>query len=195
MMTRITTLAGFAAVAPATAMAAEEGGLPHGLFAPSLANTDFMVMIGFLLFIAVLFYFNVPSILMGALDKRAAQIQSDLDEARALREEAQSILASYERKQREVAEQAERIVTQARNDAAEAAELAKENLKASIARRLQAAEDQITNAEQKAVRQVRDQAVEVAVAAAASVLQNQTGATEANRLIDSSIRQVGERLN
>jgi hypothetical protein len=64
----------------------------------------------------------------GMLDKRADGIKSELDEARALREEAQTLLASYERKQREVAEQSERIVAQARTDAESAAEAAKADL-------------------------------------------------------------------
>ncbi|MBF9028931.1 ATP F0F1 synthase subunit B [Rhodobacterales bacterium HKCCE3408] len=186
-----------ALLAPVAAHAAEEGGYetPHGLFAPSLTNTDFVVAIGFLLFLAVLFYFNVPGTLMGLLDKRAKQIESDLNEARALRDEAQAVLASYERKQREVAEQAERIVAAARSEAENAAELAKADLQESIERRLKAAEEQITNAEQRAVGRVRDRAVEVAVAAAAEVLKGQTSATEANKLIDASIETVGQRLN
>ena len=131
----------------------------------------------------------------GMLDDRARQIQADLDEARSLREEAQSILADYERKARDVTEQAERIVTAAKADAAAAAEQAKEELKTSIARRLQAAEDQIANAEEKAVRHVRDSAVEVAIDAAAQVLKGQSTANRANALIESSITQVSERLN
>ena len=75
-----------------------------------LSNTDFIVAISFLLFLGVLFYFKVPAMIGGLLDKRAEGIKSELDEARALREEAQSLLASYERKQREVQEQADRIV-------------------------------------------------------------------------------------
>ena len=81
----------------------------------SLANTDFVVTLAFLLFIGVLFYFKVPGLVGGLLDKRAECIQSELDEARALREEAQSILASYERKQKEVAEQADMIVKNAKS--------------------------------------------------------------------------------
>ena len=72
----------------------------------SLGNTDFVVLLAFLLFIGVLVYFKVPGLLAGMLDKRAEGIQSELDEARALREEAQTILASYERKQKDVQEQA-----------------------------------------------------------------------------------------
>ena len=63
----------------------------------SLKNTDFVVTIAFLVFIAVLFYFKVPSMIGGALDKRSEGIKSDLEEARKLREEAQALLASYER--------------------------------------------------------------------------------------------------
>lgn len=189
-MMRLVTLVAVLLAGPA--LAADEYG---GYGFTSLFNTDFVVLIGFLLFLAILFYFNVPSLLGGLLDKRAEQIKADIDEARALREEAQTILASYERKQREVAEQSERIVAAAREDAAAAAEQAKEDLKASIARRLQAAEEQIASAEQSAVRDVRDRAVEVAIAAAAQVIAAQTTAAQANKLIDSAIADVEAKLH
>jgi F-type H+-transporting ATPase subunit b len=185
------------ALAANPALAADEEGYsaPHGLFQPSMGNTDFVVLIGFLLFVAIIFYFNVPSMLGGMLDKRAAGIKSDLDEARALREEAQTLLASYERKQREVSDQAERIVTQAKADAEAAAEEAKANLERSIARRMQAAEDQIQSAEDKAVQSVRNRAVEVAISAAAATIGKQMAASDANKLIDESIGEVERRLH
>ena len=52
----------------------------------SLKNTDFVVLLGFLLFIAILIYFKVPGMLGGQLDKRAEGIANELEEARALRE-------------------------------------------------------------------------------------------------------------
>ena len=75
------------------------------------------------------------------LDQRAVSIKTELDEARALREEAQTILASYERKQKEVSEQAARIVEDAKNEAKEAAEQAKIDLEKSVQRRLSADEE------------------------------------------------------
>ena len=93
------------ALAPFSLIAAPAFAAPGKPFF-SLANTDFIVLISFILFIGVLFYFKVPGMIGGMLDKRAEGIQKELDEARALREEAQSILAGYERKQKEVAEQA-----------------------------------------------------------------------------------------
>lgn len=160
-----------------------------------LSNTDFIVTIGFLVFVGVLVYFKVPGIIAGMLDKRAVQIRSDLDEARALREEAQTLLASYERKQREVAEQSERIVAQAREEAQLAAEEAKRDLEASVARRLQAAEEKIASAEASALRGVRDQAIQVAIAAAGDVLAKQMTPEDAAKMIDSSIKTVDARLH
>jgi F-type H+-transporting ATPase subunit b len=188
------TIALTAALAALPLHAAEEGYTP-GYDFTSLFNTDFVVLIGFVLFVAILFYFNVPSMLAGMLDKRAEGIKAELDEARALREEAQTLLASFERKQREVAEQSERIIAQARADAEAAAETAKAELERSIARRLAAAEDQIASAEAKAVRAVRDRAVEVAVGAAGELIAARMAAADADALIDNSIEVVKARLN
>ncbi|MEX0339841.1 MAG: F0F1 ATP synthase subunit B [Arenibacterium sp.] len=161
----------------------------------SLGNTDFVVLISFILFIGILFYFKVPGMLSGMLDKRAADIKAELDEARALREEAQTVLASYERKQKEVQDQADRIVETAREEAARAAEDAKADLAKSIARRLAAAEDQIASAEASAVKEVRDQAITVAVAAAKDVMAKQMTAAESSKLIDSAIAEVNTKLH
>ena len=161
----------------------------------SLGNTNFIVTLGFLVFIGVLFYFKVPGMIGGLLDRRAETIKSELDEAKALREEAQSLLASYERKQKEVQEQADRIVATAKDEAAAAAEAAKAEIKASVARRLAAAEDQIASAETAAVREIRDRAVSVAVSVARDVLAGQMTATQGNKLIDEAIATVEAKLH
>jgi len=161
----------------------------------SLHNTNFIVLLAFILFIAVLFKFKVPGMINKMLDERSAGIKSELDEARALRDDAQALLASYERKQKEVQEQADRIVAHAKEDAAAAAEQAKEDLKVSIARRLQAAEDQIASAEASAVREVRDTAATVAIAAARDVIAKQMTAADGNKLITDAIAEVEAKLH
>lgn len=186
-MNRIALIAALLAAGPA--MAAE--GEPFF----TLRSTEFVVTIAFLLFIGVLVYFKVPALIGGLLDKRAAGIKAELDEARALHDEARSILASYERKQKEVQEQADRIVETAKREALAAAEQAKADLKASIKRRLAAAEDQIASAEAAAVREVRDRAVNVAVAAAGDLIAAKMTAAEKNKLIDASIGEVETRMH
>ena len=161
----------------------------------SLANTDFVVLLGFLTFVGILVYLKVPGKLAGMLDARAVAIKADLDEARSLREEAKSILATYERRQKEVQEQADRIVASAKDEAMAAAMQAKADIKASIARRLAAATDQIASAEAAAIRQVREQAVSVAIAAAGDVLAKQMTAEAATASIDDAIVQVADRMH
>ena len=186
ILTRLSTIS-IALLAASPAFAAG-GGI-------SLTNTDFVVFLGLVVFIAILVYFKVPGMIGKMLDGRAEGIQAELDEARALREEAQSLLASYERKQREVQEQADRIVEAAKEEATVAAEQARADLEVSLARRMAAAEDQIASAQAAAIKEVRDQSVSVAIAAAREVIAKQLTAADANQLIDGAISEVEAKLH
>lgn len=161
----------------------------------SLNNTNFVVSIAFILFVGLLLYLKVPGLVAGILDKRADGIKAEIDEARALRDEAQAVLASYERKQQEVQEQAGKIVASAKEEAKVAAEQAKEDLKSAIKRRLQAATDQIASAEASAIKEVRDTAVTVATAVAGDVIASSMSAKDAGGLIDAAIKDVGAKLH
>ncbi|MEL6582509.1 MAG: ATP F0F1 synthase subunit B [Pseudomonadota bacterium] len=160
-----------------------------------LYNTDIVVTIGFLIFVGILLYFGVPKIITGMLDARAEKIRADIEEARNLREEAQGILADYERKQKEVEELTSEIVTKAKADSEANKVQAMADLELAIERRLQAAKDQIASAEASAMKDVKDRAVSVAVSAAADVLAQKITADKAGSLIDSSIATVQSKLH
>lgn len=181
-------------IVPALLVAAAPAHAASGPFF-TLQNTNFSVLVAFLIFVGILVYFKVPGLLFGLLDKRAAKIRQDLETARQLREEAKALVASYDRKLKEAKEQVERIVSGARADAQAAADSAKADLAASIARKLQAADEQIGAAEASAVREVRERAIAIAVSAASDVLAKQLSAQGAGSLIDASIAEVGKRLN
>lgn len=190
-MRKLSILLTLTAATPA--MAASKN--PFSAYFWSLSNTDLIVLMGFCVFVGILLYFKVPSMVGGMLDARADGIKSDLDEARALRDEAQKVLADYERKQKEVQEQANRIVEAAKDEAAAAAEQAKADIKASIARRLTSAEEQLKSAEASAIKEVRDSAIVVAVGAARDVVAKQMTAATGNQLIDDAIAQVDAKLH
>jgi F-type H+-transporting ATPase subunit b len=161
----------------------------------SLRNTDFVVMIAFAIFVGILLYYKVPALVGNMLDKRAVTIRAELDEARALREEAQALLASYERKQKDVQAQADRIVASAKQEATNAATAAKEDIARSITRRLASAEEQIASAQAAAIKDVRDQAVVIAVSVAKEVMASQMDAKSAGALIDESIAVVAAKMH
>ncbi len=161
----------------------------------SLRNTDFVVLVAFIVFVGVLVYMKVPGRITGMLDARAAAVKADLEEARGLREEARALLSSYEKKQKEVQEQSERIIAQAKADAQAVAVQAKEDLKESIARRLVAAKEQIASAEAQALRSVREQAVALAIATASDVLSKQMTNKRTSESIDVAIAQVDAKFH
>ncbi|PIY73956.1 MAG: ATP F0F1 synthase subunit B [Rhodobacterales bacterium CG_4_10_14_0_8_um_filter_70_9] len=160
-----------------------------------LYDTYIVVAISFVLFFAILWRYNIHTFILNALDARAERIRTELEDAKRLREEAQTLLAGFERRHKEVEGLAEEIVTRARQDAAIAAEEAKKELARSIERRLRAATDQIAAAESAAMRDVKDRAVAVATAAATDVIRASLTPDAANARIDAAIGEVASRLN
>jgi F-type H+-transporting ATPase subunit b len=130
-----------------------------------------------------------------ALDARADGIRENLDEAKRLREEAQALLASYQRKQAEAEEQAKGIVEQARRDAESMAEQARADLKEKLARRAEAAEAKIATAEAQAMSDVKARAVDLATAAAEKMIREQFKAADHNALIKDGITQLGKAMH
>ena len=145
-------------------------------------NSTLVVGIALVLFFGLLAYLGVHKVIGGKLDERAQGIRDELDEARKLREEAQELFAEFERKQKEVEGQAAEIVEHAKAEAEAAAVRAKEDIANSIERRLRAADDQIALAESNAVKEVKDKAVSVAIAAAQEVLTSNLGGDKAEGL-------------
>ena len=160
----------------------------------SLKNTDFIVSLSFALFVGILLYLKVPNLLAGLLDKRADGIRTELDEAKKLREEAQTLLASYERKQKEIAEQAERIIKNAKEEAKAVAAQAQKDLEISIERRMQAAVEQLESAE-VADLEIRDTAISVAIAVASEVIQNHSKEVDQDKFLEESILEVSKKLH
>jgi F-type H+-transporting ATPase subunit b len=169
------------------AMLAGSGGM--------LSTPDFWVGASFVLFLLFLVYYGVPGMIGKALDDRADAIRKELDEARRLREEAQSLLADYQRKAREAEAEAEKIVEQARRDAEAMAAEARQSLHETVARRAKQAEDKIARAEAQAVNDVRGAAVESAIAAAERVIKTRVAGSQADQLVDASIQDLRGKLN
>jgi F-type H+-transporting ATPase subunit b len=160
-----------------------------------LATPEFWVLVSFVLFVGLLVYLKVPDRLATALDERAARISKELDEARQLREEAQALLAEYERKRRDAEKEAEAIIIQAREEAEAFAAETRHKLTETVERRGRLAEEKIAQAEAQAVKEVRAAAAELAIAAATRMIAEQVQGAKADQLVDSSIAALKGRLH
>jgi len=160
-----------------------------------LESTSFWVAVSFVLFVALIIYYGAPKMIAKALDDRADAIRAELDEARRLREEAQNLLAEYQRKQRDAEDEAKSIVAQAKHEAELLANEARDKLKETLERRTKLAEDKIVQAEAQALKDVRNHAAEVAVAAAGQLIADGLSKDKAAGLIDDSIKGISSKLN
>lgn len=131
----------------------------------------------------------------GSLDERADKIREQIEEARKLREDAQSLLADYQRKQRDALAEAEKIVHQAKEEAERMKVEAAEDLERSIERRKAQALDRIAQSEAQALASVRDTAVDVAVAAAEKLIKDNVTGDKQAALVDDAIKELPDRLN
>lgn len=161
----------------------------------SLSSTTIWVFFALLIVIAFLMYKGIHTMMAKALDDRADGIRNELDEAKRLREEAQALLASYQRKQAEAEEQAKHIVEQARRDAETMAEQARKDLRSKLERRAELAEAKIASAEAQAMSDVKARAVDLAVAAAEKLVREEFKTADHNALVKDGITQLGKALH
>jgi F-type H+-transporting ATPase subunit b len=159
-----------------------------------LDNPSFWVALSFLGFLLLLAYLKVPGMINKALDERAAQIRSDIDEARKLRENAEKLLADYKSKAVAAEEEARGIIENAKREAEAMAVEARKSLKEGLERRTRMAEEKIQRAEAQAVSEVRAMAVDRAVSTAERVIRDTHSSNQDQDLIAAGIKDVRARL-
>lgn len=159
-----------------------------------IEKPEFWVAIAFVIFMAALWK-KIASAFVGMLDARTEKIRQELDEAQRLREEAQALLASYQRRQRDALKEAEGVVAHAREEAERLRRHAAAELEASIKRRETQAMDRIAQAEAAAMREVRDMTVDLAIAASRELLTENISADRQAALVDDAVKSLSKHLN
>jgi F-type H+-transporting ATPase subunit b len=157
-------------------------------------DNTFWALVGLILFLALIAYLKAPAIMAKALDKRAAQIRNEIEEARELKEEAKQQLAEYQRRRREAESEAQEILAVAQREAQGIVAEARAKSEDYVARRTQVAEQKIKQAEVEAVSEVRARAVDIAIEAATRILTERNVGADP-RITDQSIAEVRRRLN
>ena len=158
-------------------------------------DATFWAHIALVLFFGIILYAKVPGMVGSKLDDRAKAIKADLDDARRLREEAQELLAEYQRKKVEAENEAKNIVEQAKREAELYGQEARKKMTDQIERRTKLAEQKIAQAEAAAIKDVRGAASELAVEAAAKIIGKDIKGAKAASLVDNTIASLRKQLN
>jgi len=157
------------------------------------SDPTFWVAVSFVLFLALVAK-AVWKKATAALDARADEIRRRLEEAQSLREDAQAAKANYQRLQRDALQEAEAILTHAREEAKRMRQEAEKKLEASLARREQLAVEKIAAAEAKALQDVRHRMVDVAVSATRRLIESNIDDKVRGRLTADAIAEIPTRL-
>lgn len=158
-------------------------------------DATFWAFIGLVIFLAIIVYLKVPAMIGKSLDERADNIRNELEEARRLREEAQQLLADYQRKRKEAVKEAGEIVAAAERESKALIAEAKQKTEEYVTRRTKLAEQKIAQAELEAVNEVRASAVDIAVAAASKLIADKVDTKTSGDLFKRSVADVKSRLN
>lgn len=154
-----------------------------------LHNHVFWVAVAFAVFVIAAFKPG-KRILTQALDARIAKIREEVEEAQRLREEAQAMLAGYQRRQREAIQEAEQIIAHAREEAERVKAKAETDLEESIKRREQQAAEKIAQAEASAIEEIREKAVDMAIEATARLLEDKMAGEAGDKAVSAAIKDI-----
>ena len=158
-------------------------------------DATFWATVALVLFFCLIFYMKVPGMMTKGLDDRSEKIRKDLEDARRMREEAQQLLAEYQRKRKEAEQEAETIISAAKREADALAKDAERKTADYVARRTTLAEQKIAQAEGQALAEVKASAVDLAIDAARSIITKNTSGAAGKDLFNKSLVELKSRLN
>ncbi len=155
----------------------------------------FWVAVAFVIFV-VAFYKPIKKALFNALDTRSATIRDELAQAVRLKEEARELLASYQRKHKEMEKEAIRIVKEADAEAQAIAKKAEDDLEKALNHRIEMTMQKIASYEHAVLQEIRMQATDIAINTVRQVIQKQLGdSNTAKQLLEKSIASVNKKMH
>jgi F-type H+-transporting ATPase subunit b len=158
-------------------------------------DASFFALVALIIFLGIVAYAGGFRSMASGLDTRAERIRKDLEHAAQLRKEAEALLAEYKQKRIDAEKEAASIIAAAKSDAEEYAAETRRKLSESLDRRTAQAEQKIAQAEAAAIKDVRNAATELAIAAAQNMVAQVAKGSTADQLIATSIQAVKNRLN
>jgi F-type H+-transporting ATPase subunit b len=158
-------------------------------------DAEFWVSIAFVVFVGVLYKAGAFSALVGALDKRSDAIRHELEEAKALRDEAQRVFHDYKAKFAAAEKEVEAIIARAKSDAERYSAEVDAEFESFMARRRAMAEKRIAQAEAGAMAEVRAAAADAAIKASEMILRDTLKGAAGEALVTKDLSSLHAEFN
>lgn len=159
---------------------------------PKALGFDATMLVGLamLVLLIVFLWKKVPAAIGKALDAKIAGIKAQLDEAAALRAEAEQLKAEYEARAAASEGEAAAMLERARHEADSIRAKAETDAAALVERRTRMAEDKIAAEERAALSALRATAADAAAKAAARIIVERHDAAGDKALVDQAIAGI-----
>ena len=157
-------------------------------------STTAWVAISFVVFVLLAVKFAGAKI-TGALDKRIAEIRTEIDTAEKLKAEAQALLADFQQKQKDAEATAAQIIEQAKASALAVQKAAEADLTESMERREAQLTDRLKRIEEKAIADIQNHAADLAMQATREIVTKTLDEKASTKLVDQAISSVAKYLN
>lgn len=157
-------------------------------------DATFFVAVSFFLFVGLVIWIGLPRSILNSLDERSLRIQKELNEARKLHEEAQSLLAKEKRKLEKCDTEVQEILKRASEQALLLSENSKKLLEEEVIRKQKQADLKIIQARDEAIREVRSKATDLSVLIAKEYLRENINDQISSDIIDKSIEELKSKL-
>lgn len=148
------------------------------------------VALAILVLVGIAVWKKAPAMLTSGLDKSIAEIKAQLEEARALRAEAEALRQEYADKIANAEKDAAAMIEHAKHEAEAIVAKAEKDTTEVIARREKMAEDKIAATERAAVAELRAKAASAAALAAEGLIKANHSADADRTLVDQAIGSI-----
>ena len=157
------------------------------------SDPQFWVAVAFVAFIAAVFN-PVRKMLTTSLDAQIKDIKNKIEEAENLKNETQVSLSEIKQRQNDVQSEIQTILKEAENKVKQIEQLSADKLKDQIAKRQVLAEAKIKQLTRDANNLIQTHITSSAIDATISILEQKLNNDEQQKLIDTSIQELGSAL-
>jgi len=148
------------------------------------------VLVAFIIFVILALVAKAPSMIAKILDSEIERIKNELNDARKLKEDANSLLADYERKVQNAQKEIEKILDQAKTTAKNHDESSRKKVEEYIKRAEQQSIEKITQTEKMALSKVNQEIVSNSIEVAEKIVSENITEDNSKKLFSQSVQQI-----
>jgi F-type H+-transporting ATPase subunit b len=147
-------------------------------------------LVAFTIFVAIAIYLKAPSIIAKLLDEQIERVKKELSDAIDLKEEANSLLAEYQRKKEDAEQEAIEIISSAKERAKTYESSALIKSEEIIKRQEAQSIEKINQAEIQAMSRIRKTIIDQSIDSAEKLVSEKISTEKSDQILSDSLKDL-----